>query len=145
MAQRASGINVRRRRVATKQQREIIRKEEIEKLTFQISELREKLTELTGQRDAMVLPNFEGKNVEHSQYGHGTVSEQEDAVLTIEYSDRVRKQKLPFVVASGCVKVDDTEATESCKRISDLENEQARLRKEIQYRESWISDLQKQR
>ena len=32
MAQRVSGINVRRRRVATKQQREVIRKEEIEKL-----------------------------------------------------------------------------------------------------------------
>ena len=55
MAQRASGINVRRRRVTTKQQREIIRKEEIEKLTFQISELREKLTEIISQNNIKSL------------------------------------------------------------------------------------------
>ena len=53
------------------------------------------------------------------------------------------KQKLPFVIASGCVTVDDSEATERCRRINDLETEQSKLKKEIQYRESWISDLQK--
>ena len=144
MAQRATGINVRRRRATTKQQRAEERKIEIERLTFQISELRGKLDEVTEERAAMALPNFEGKKVEHSQYGSGIVNEQKDAVLTIEYGGGTRKQKLPFVIASGCVTVDDSEATECCRRISDLETEQSRLRKEIQYRQSWIADLQKQ-
>ena len=144
MTQRATGINVRRRRATTKKQREEEARIEIEKLTRQVGKLRGRLTEVTEQREAMTLPNLEGKDVEHTQYGKGTVSEQNDAVLTIDYAGRIRKQKLPFVIASGCVTVDDSEATERCLRISDLETEQSRLKKEIQYRESWISDLQKQ-
>ena len=142
MAQRVTGINVRRRRATTKKQREEEARIELEKLTNQLGELRGKLTEVTEKREAMTLPNLEGRKVEHSQYGEGTVSEQRDTVLTISYAGGVRKQKLPFVIASGCVTVDDSEATERCRRISDLETEQSRLKKEIQYRESWISDLQ---
>ena len=138
MAQRVTGINVRRRRAATKKQREEEARNEIRKLTGQ-----RRLTEVTEQREAMTLPNLEGKKVEHSKYGEGTVSEQKDTVLTITYAGGVRKQKLPFVIASGCVTVDDSEATERCRRINDLETEQSKLKKEIQYRESWISDLQK--
>ncbi len=144
MAQRVNSMGVRRRRATTKKQREEEARIEIEKLTRQVGKLRGRLTEVTEQREAMTLPNLEGKNVEHTQYGKGTVSEQNDAVLTIDYAGRIRKQKLPFVIASGCVTVDDSEATERCLRISDLETEQSRLKKEIQYRESWISDLQKQ-
>ena len=144
MAQRVTGINVRRRRATTKQQREEQKKIQIKKLTFQIDELRGKLTEVTEAREAMVLPNLEGRTVEHSQYGQGKVNDQQDAVLTIEYARGIRKQKLPFVIASGCVTVDDIEATENCRKMLDLDNEQARLRKEIQYCESWISDLQKE-
>ena len=128
MAQRITGIDARRRRATTKQQKEAENKVKIEKLTFQIGELRDKLTEVTEAREAMVLPNLEGRTVEHAQYGQGTVSDQTDAVLTIEYARGTR---------------DDKEATESCRKIQDLDNEQARLRKEIQYCESWISDLQK--
>lgn len=143
MAQRITGINVRRSRATTKKQRAEEAKIEIEKLTAQLGELRGKLTEVTEQREAMTLPNLEGRKVEHSQYGEGTVNEQRDTVLTITYAGGVRKQKLPFVIASGCVTVDDSEATERCRRISVLETEQSRLKKEIQYRESWISDLQR--
>lgn len=143
MAQRITGINVRRSRATTKKQRAEEAKIEIEKLTAQLGELRGKLTEVTEQREAMTLPNLEGRKVEHSQYGEGTVNEQRDTVLTITYAGGVRKQKLPFVIASGCVTVDDREATERCRRISVLETEQSRLKKEIQYRESWISDLQR--
>ena len=143
MAQRITGINVRRSRATTKKQRAEEAKIEIEKLTAQLGELRGKLTEVTEQREAMTLPNLEGRKVEHSQYGEGTVNEQRDTVLTITYAGGVRKQKLPFVIASGCVTVDDSEATEKCRRISVLETEQSRLKKEIQYRESWISDLQR--
>lgn len=144
MTQRITGVGVRRRRATTKKQREAEARIEIEKLTRQVGKLRGRLTEVTEQREAMTLPNLEGKDVEHTQYGKGTVSEQNDAVLTIDYAGRIRKQKLPFVIASGCVTVDDSEATERCRKISDLETEQSRLKKEIQYRESWISDLQKQ-
>ena len=139
MAQRVTGINVRRRRAATKKQREEEARNEIRKLTGQLDVLRGRLTEVTEQREAMTLPNLEGKKVEHSKYGE----EQKDTVLTITYAGGVRKQKLPFVIASGCVTVDDSEATERCRRINDLETEQSKLKKEIQYRESWISDLQK--
>ena len=144
MTQRITGVGVRRRRATTKKQREEAARVEIEKLTRQVGQLRGRLTEVTEQREAMTLPNLEGKIVEHTQYGAGTVSEQKDAVLIIDYAGRIRKQKLPFVIASGCVTVDDSEATERCRKISDLETEQSRLKKEIQYRERWISDLQKQ-
>ena len=144
MAQRVTGINVRRRRATTKKQREEETRIEIERLTNQLGVLRGKLTEVTRLREAMSLPNLEGRKVEHSKYGEGMVDQQIDTVLTISYAGGVRKQKLPFVIASGCVKVDDSEATERCLRISDLESEQSRLKKEIQYRESWISDLRKQ-
>ena len=100
MAQRVTGINVRRRRATTKKQREEAAKIEIQKLTGQLDVLRGRLTEVTEQREAMTLPNLEGKKVEHSKYGE--------------------------------------------RRINDLETEQSKLKKEIQYRESWISDLQKQ-
>ena len=125
MAQRANSMGVRRRRATTKKQREAEARIEIEKLTRQVGKLRGRLTEVTEQREAMTLPNLEGKDVEHTQYGKGTVSEQNDAVLTIDYAGRIRKQKLPFVIASGCVTVDDSEATERCLRISDLETEQS--------------------
>ena len=143
MAQRVTGISVRRRRATTKKQREEEARIEIEKLTRQVGKLRGRLTEVTEQREAMTLPNLEGKKVEHTQYGEGTVSEQQDAVLTINYAGRIRKQKLPFVIASGCVTVDDCEATERCRKISDLETEQSGLKKEMQYRESGISELKK--
>ena len=128
MAQRVTGINVRRRRAATKKQREEEARNEIRKLTGQLDVLRGRLTEVTEQREAMTLPNLEGKKVEHSKYGEGTVSEQKDTVLTITYAGGVRKQKLPFVIASGCVTVDDSEATERCRRINDLETEQSKLK-----------------
>ena len=62
MAQRILSINGRRRRTVTKQQREAEKKTEIEKLTFQISELRGKLTEVNEQRDEIELPNLEGRD-----------------------------------------------------------------------------------
>ena len=91
MAQRVTGINVRRRRAATKKQREEEARNEIKKLTNQLGELRGRLTEVTRQREAMALPNLEGKKVEYSQYGEGTVNEQQDTVLTISYAGGVRK------------------------------------------------------
>ena len=74
MAQRVTGINVRRRRAATKKQREEEARNEIRKLTGQLDVLRGRLTEVTEQREAMTLPNLEGKKVEHSKYGEGTVT-----------------------------------------------------------------------
>ena len=67
MAQRVTGINVRRRRAATKKQREEEARNEIRKLTGQLDVLRGRLTEVTEQREAMTLPNLEGKKVEHSK------------------------------------------------------------------------------
>ena len=65
MAQNISGLNARRRRAVTKQQRAELRRKEIEQLTIQISILRGRLTQVTEKRDAMELPNLEGMNVEH--------------------------------------------------------------------------------
>ena len=56
MAQRVTGINVRRRRAATKKQREEEARNEIRKLTGQLDVLRGRLTEVTEQREAMTLP-----------------------------------------------------------------------------------------
>ena len=69
MAQKVTGINAnaRRRRATTKQQREEIRRNEIEQLMIQISLLRGRLTDVTEQREAMALPNLEGMDVDIAQ------------------------------------------------------------------------------
>lgn len=145
MAQRETGSKATRRKTTTKQQREEERRIKIEQLTDQIDELRSALSDVTQERETVSFPILTGKNVEHIQYGPGTVTDQKEAVLTIDYAGGIRKQKLPFVLVSGCITQDDLEAVEVCRQIDRLQTEQSRLQKEIQYRESRISDLEKQK
>ena len=142
MAQKEEGS--RRKKVTTRQQKEEDRRKEIEKLTNEIEILRIALDQLNGELDGLELPQLEGKAVHHTQYGDGTVTQQKDAVITVEYESGTKKQKLPFVIASGCVAVDDAGVQEDCQKILDLEKERDKLKLEIQHKESWIMDLENQ-
>ena len=142
MAQKEEGS--RRKKVTTRQQKEEDRRKEIEKLTNEIEILRIALDQLNGELDGLELPQLEGKAVHHTQYGDGTVTQQKDAVITVEYESGTKKQKLPFVIASGCVAVDDARMQEDCQKILDLEKERDKLKLEIQHKESWIMDLENQ-
>jgi predicted nucleic acid-binding Zn-ribbon protein len=142
MAQKEEGS--RRKKVTTRQQKEEDRRKEIEKLTNEIEILRIALDQLNGELDGLELPQLEGKAVHHTQYGDGTVTQQKDAVITVEYESGTKKQKLPFVIASGCVAVDDAGVQEDCQKILDLEKERNKLKLEIQHKESWIMDLENQ-
>ena len=142
MAQKEEGSK--RKKVTTRQQKEEDRRKEIEKLTNEIEILRIALDQLNGELDGLELPQLEGKAVHHTQYGDGTVTQQKDAVITVEYESGTKKQKLPFVIASGCVAVDDARMQEDCQKILDLEKERDKLKLEIQHKESWIMDLENQ-
>ena len=142
MAQKEEGSK--RKKVTTRQQKEEDRRKEIEKLTNEIEILRIALDQLNGELDGLKLPQLEGKAVHHTQYGDGTVTQQKDAVITVEYESGTKKQKLPFVIASGCVAVDDAGVQEDCQKILDLEKERDKLKLEIQHKESWIMDLENQ-
>jgi hypothetical protein len=142
MAQKEEGS--RRKKMTTRQQKEEDRRKEIEKLTNEIEILRIALDQLNGELDGLELPQLEGKAVHHTQYGDGTVTQQKDAVITVEYESGTKKQKLPFVIASGCVAVDDAGVQEDCQKILDLEKERNKLKLEIQHKESWIMDLENQ-
>lgn len=142
MAQKEEGS--RRKKVTTRQQKEEDKRKEIEKLTNEIEILRIALDQLNGELDGLELPQLEGKAVHHTQYGDGTVTQQKDAVITVEYESGTKKQKLPFVIASGCVSVDDARMQEDCQKILDLEKERDKLKLEIQHKESWIADLENQ-
>lgn len=142
MAQKEEGS--RRKKVTTRQQKEEDKRKEIEKLTNEIEILRIALDQLNGELDGLELPQLEGKAVHHTQYGDGTVTQQKDAVITVEYESGTKKQKLPFVIASGCVAVDDARMQEDCQKILDLEKERDKLKLEIQHKESWIADLENQ-
>lgn len=145
MAQKVTGSKGTRRKTTTKQQKEEERKIKIEQLSEQIDQLRSALSDVNEERATVSFPILTGKNVEHIQYGPGTVTGQKDAVLTIDYAGSVRRQKLPFVLVSGCITQDDAEAVEICRKIDKLQNEQSRLQKEIEYRQSRISDLERQK
>lgn len=145
MAQKVTGSKTTRRKTTTKQQKEEERRIKIEQLSEQIEKLRSALSDVNKERATVSFPVLTGKNVKHVKYGPGTVTGQDDAVLTIDYAGSVRRQKLPFVLVSGCITQDDPEALEICRKINTLQDEQSRLQKEIEYRQSRISDLEKQK
>ena len=142
MAQKADGSK--RRKVTTRQQKEDDRRKKIDRLTGEIEALRSTLAEVNSERDTLSLPQIEGQVVYHTQYGKGTVTEQRGAVISVSYEAGIRKQKLPFVITSGCITMEDEKILEDCLRILELEKEQDRLRLEIRHKESWIADLENQ-
>lgn len=135
---------VRKKKLTIKQQKELEKRQKIEALTEQRDELQREYDAADEKRAEIHFPLLAGKQVEHTQYGPGTVIDQKDSVLTVQYGDVIKKQKLPFVLVSGYLQQDDDAAVDTCRRISELDEQLTSIRKKINVVDDEIGVLEKE-
>lgn len=133
-----------KKKPTAKQQKEEERQERILQLSAKKDELSAELAVLSEKRDALKYPSFVGQKVSHVQYGEGVVQDQQDTVLVIEYDGVSRKQKLPFVVVSGLLTVENTSDVQVCQEIDGLDQKKRELSRKIEFMSNEISDLEAQ-
>lgn len=132
-----------RKKTSSQRQKEEEKREKSEKLNAQKDSLQSRLAAVEALRGGFEMPLLEGREVEHTQYGPGTVVEQQNAVITVRYGDTVKKQKLPYVVSGGFLHLQDTELETQMIHMDELDKQKASLEKEIHYIESLLGDLEK--
>lgn len=132
-----------KKKTSTQRQKEEEKRERAEKLEAQKSSLRNKLAAVDALRSGFEMPQLEGMEVEHTQYGPGTVTGQQGGVITVRYGDAEKKQKLPFVVAGGFMRLRDQALETQFLHMDDLDRQKDSLEKEIRYIQSLLSDLEK--
>ena len=64
-------------------------------------------------------------------------------MLTVQYENSVKKQKLPFVVAGGFLHLNDGETETRMVQMDELDSQKSSLQKEISYIDSLLGDLEK--
>ena len=138
-----AGTGVNKKRTSSQRVKEEEKREKTEKLNAQKSALGSKLAAVDALRSGFEIPAIEGREVEHVQYGTGKVIRQDGAVITVQYGDVTKKQKLPFVVAGGLMHLNDADMETSLTRIEELDRQGDALRKEMQYLDSLLADLNK--
>ena len=132
-----------RKKTSSQRQKEEEKRERSEKLNAQKDSLQSRLAAVEALRSGFEMPLLEGMEVEHTQYGPGTVLKQQDAVITVRYGETVKKQKLPFVVSGGFLKLQDTGLATQMVHMEELDKQKDSLEKEIHYIESLLGDLEK--
>lgn len=132
-----------KKKTSTQRQKEEVKRERFEKLEAQKSVLQNKLASVDAHRSGFEMPQLEGMEVEHTQYGPGTVMKQQGAVLTVRYGEVEKKQKLPFVVSGGFMRLQDEAMETRLAHMEELDKQKSSLEKEIQYVESLLGDLEK--
>jgi hypothetical protein len=132
-----------KKKTSTQRQKEEEKRERSEKLEAQKNSLLNKLAAVEALRSGFEMPQLEGMQVEHTQYGPGTVVGQQGAVITVRYGDVEKKQKLPFVVSGGFIHLQDEALETQLVHMDELDRQKSSLKKEIQYTESLLKDLEK--
>ena len=132
-----------RKKTSSQRQKEEEKRERSEKLNAQKDSLQSRLAAVEALRSGFEMPLLEGMEVEHTQYGPGTVVKQQDAVITVRYGETVKKQKLPFVVSGGFLQLQDTGLATQMVHMEELDKQKDSLEKEIHYIESLLGDLEK--
>jgi hypothetical protein len=132
-----------RKKTSTQRQKEEEKREKAEKLNAQKEALMSRLAAVDALRSGFEMPQLEGSEVEHTQYGPGRVIKQQGAVLTVQYENSVKKQKLPFVVAGGFLHLNDGETETRMVQMDELDSQKSSLQKEISYIDSLLGDLEK--
>ena len=138
-----AGTGVNKKRTSSQRLKEEEKREKKEKLNAQKNALASRLAAVDALRSGFEIPVLEGQEVEHVQYGTGTVIRQDGSVVTVRYGDMTKKQKLPFVVAGGLMHLKDSGAEDSLAQIENLDRQGDALRKEMQYIDSLLADLDK--
>lgn len=132
-----------KKKTSTQRQKEEEKRERVEKLEAQKNSLQSRLAAIEALRSGFEMPQLEGMEVEHTQYGPGTVVKQQEAVLTVRYGEVEKKQKLPFVVSGGFMRLQDQAMETQLVHMEELDKQKNSLEKEIQYIESLLGDLEK--
>ena len=132
-----------RKKTSSQKQKEEEKRARAEQLNAQKASLESRLAAVDALRSGFTIPVLEGETVEHAQYGSGTIIQQQGAVITVQYGDLRKKQKLPFVVAGGLMHLQDEETEKKLSQMEDLDRQKDALEKEIQYIESLLGDLEK--
>jgi hypothetical protein len=138
-----AGTGVNKKRTSSQRLKEEEKRDKTEKLNAQRDALGSRLAAVDALRSEFEIPALEGEEVEHVQYGPGKVLRQDGAVITVQYGDMTKKQKLPFVVAGGLMHLKDADAENSLVQIENLDRQGDALRREMQYIESLLADLNK--
>lgn len=132
-----------KKKTSTQRQKEEEKRERSEKLNAQKDSLQSRLAAVEALRSGFEMPQIEGEEVDHTQYGRGIVVKQQGAVITVRYESGEKKQKLPFVVTGGFLHLQDASLETQLVQIEDLDKQKYSLEKEIQYIDSLLGDLQK--
>lgn len=132
-----------KKKTSTQRQKEEEKRERMEKLNAQKASLGSRLAAVDALLSGYTIPDLQGTEVDHTQYGRGTVILQKEGVITVRYGETEKKQKLPFVVAGGFMQLADTEMAEKLVQMDDLNRQKAALVKEINYIGSLLGDLEK--
>lgn len=132
-----------KKKTSTQRQKEEEKRERMEKLNAQKASLGSRLAAVDALLSGYTIPDLQGTEVDHTQYGRGTVILQKEGVITVRYGETEKKQKLPFVVAGGFMHLQDAEMETQLSQMDDLNRQKDSLEKEIQYMDSLLSDLEK--
>jgi hypothetical protein len=132
-----------RKKTSSQRQKEEEKRERSEKLNAQKDSLQSRLAAVEALRSGFEMPLLEGREVEHTQYGPGTVISQQSAVITVRYGETVKKQKLPYVVSGGFLLLRDDQLETQMVHMEELDRQKDSLEKEIHYIESLLSDLER--
>jgi ATP-dependent 26S proteasome regulatory subunit len=132
-----------RKKTSSQRQKEEEKRERSEKLNAQKDSLQSRLAAVEALRSGFEMPLLEGREVEHTQYGPGTVISQQGAVITVRYGETVKKQKLPYVVSGGFLLLRDDQLETQMVHMEELDRQKDSLEKEIHYIESLLSDLER--
>ena len=119
------------------------KRERIEALTAQRDSLQSKLAAVEALRNGFEMPQLEGREVVHTQYGPGVIVQQKGAVITVKYGDEEKKQKLPAVVSGKFMSLQDEDLEMQFFHMDELDMQKDALQKKLQYANSLLSDLEK--
>ena len=132
-----------KKKTSTQRQKEEEKRERIEALTAQRDSLQSKLAAVEALRNGFEMPELEGREVVHTQYGPGVIVQQKGAVITVKYGDEEKKQKLPAVVSGKFMSLQDEDLEMQFFHMDELDMQKDALQKKLQYANSLLSDLEK--
>jgi hypothetical protein len=91
--------------------------------------------------EANPLCDLKGLRVHHAKFGDGAVTGQEDKRILVSFGAGEKKFVVPDAVIRGFLRMDDAGAVDSMKKYGMLDEEIARLKRDLRVTEIEISEL----
>ena len=107
--------------------------QEEKKIKNQIRTLNRKRNTAIKKREALNFPQLKGEEISHLRYGAGTITEQEDKYLTVQFERAgTKKFVMPEALTKGFLKGVPDEAVELCRTIAELDDTIQKTQREIE-------------